>query len=343
VQLRAARVYRADGKIDEAVESGEGPADNPAIAMYTSSRTFYVHFPRLNAGDVVELRYRVEDVGQRNEFSDYFGEIVYLQGLQPIYGSEYVLRTPKSRSFYFHTSPLAGLTRTESMEGDSRVYTFRASEVTPLLPEPTMPPLGELLGHIHVSTYKTWDDLAAWYAGLSKDQLIPDEEVRRRVAALTKGLSDPVAKMRAIYGEVVQRTRYVALEFGIWLQATAVRAHLRSRLGRLQRQGGADRDHAREAGIPALDGAGSHGNARQFGVRAGQPRTVRPCHRLRALDESFSRRHRRVHGLDRAARVRSRGPGADRRRDRQGQAHPPARFRCRRHPPDEAHRCHAFA
>ena len=216
VQLRAARVYRADGKIDEAVESGEGPADNPAIAMYTSARTFYVHFPRLNAGDVVELRYRVEDVGQRNEFSDYFGEIVYLQQLQPVYGSEYVLRTPNSRSFYFHSSPLAGLSRADTTEGDTRVTTFRAAELAPLLPEPNMPPLGEVRGHVHVSTYKTWDDMAAWYAGLSKDQLIPDEEVRRRVAALTKGLSDPVAKMRAIYGEVVQRTRYVALEFGIY-------------------------------------------------------------------------------------------------------------------------------
>jgi tetratricopeptide (TPR) repeat protein len=216
VQLRAARVYRSDGKIDEAVESGEGPADNPAIAMYTSARTFYVHFPRLNAGDVVELCYRVEDVGQRNEFSDYFGEIVYLQQLQPVYGSEYVLRTPKARSFHFYASPLGGLSRSESLEGDTRVYKYSASEVTPLVPEPTMPPLAETMGHVHVSTYRTWNDLAAWYAGLSKDQLIPDDEVRRRVAALTKGLSDPVAKMRAIYGEVVQRTRYVALEFGIY-------------------------------------------------------------------------------------------------------------------------------
>ncbi|MET0593373.1 MAG: DUF3857 domain-containing protein, partial [Polyangiaceae bacterium] len=216
VQLRAARVYREGGKIDEAIESGEGPADNPAIAMYTSARTFYVHFPRLNAGDVVELRYRVEDIGQRNEFSDYFGEIVYLQQLQPVYGSEYVLRTPKDRSFYFYASPLGGLSKSESVEGDTRVYKYSSPEVTPLLPEPTMPPLSEVVGHVHVSTYRTWDQIATWYAGLSKDQLIPDDEVRRRVAALTKGLSDPAAKMRAIYGEVVQRTRYVALEFGIY-------------------------------------------------------------------------------------------------------------------------------
>jgi len=216
VQLRAARVYRGDGKIDEAVESGEGPADNPAIATYTSARTFYVHFPRLNAGDVVELRYRVEDVGQRNELSDYFGEIIYMQEPQPVYGAEYVLRTPKNRSFYFHSSALPGLSRTDSVDGDTRLYDFKAAEVAPLSPEPTMPPFGEVLGHIHVSTYKTWDEVASWYAGLAKDQLKPDDEVRRRVAALTKGLGDAPSKMRAIYDEVVQRTRYVALEFGIY-------------------------------------------------------------------------------------------------------------------------------
>ncbi|HKQ69713.1 MAG TPA: DUF3857 domain-containing protein, partial [Polyangiaceae bacterium] len=216
VQLRAARVYRENGKIDEAVESGEGPADNPSLATYTSARTFYVHFPRLNAGDVVELQYRVEDVGQRNEMSDYFGEIVYLQQGQPLFGAEYVLITPKNRNFYFHASPLPGMMRTDKVQGDTRVYTFQAPEVAPLLPEPTMPPYSEVLAHVHVSTYKTWDEVAAWYAGLSKDQLRPDEEVRRRVALLTKGLTDPAAKVRAIYDEVVQRTRYVALEFGIY-------------------------------------------------------------------------------------------------------------------------------
>jgi tetratricopeptide (TPR) repeat protein/transglutaminase-like putative cysteine protease len=216
VQLRAAKVYRENGKIDEAIESGEGPADNPAIATYTSARTFYVHFPRLNKGDVVELRYRIEDVGQRNEFSDYFGEIVYLQQPEPVYGAEYVLRTPKARSFYFHASPIPGLVRSDTIEGDTRVYSFKAAEVAPLLPEPTMPPFGEVLAHVHVSTYQTWDQIAAWYSGLAKDQLKPDDDVRKRVAALTKGLTDPADKVRAIYDEVVQRTRYVALEFGIY-------------------------------------------------------------------------------------------------------------------------------
>ncbi len=216
VQLRAARVYRENGKVDEAVESGEGPADNPALAMYTSARTFYVHFPRLNARDVIELRYRVEDVAARNEFADYFGEIVYLQRPEPLQNVEYVLRTPKSRSFSFQVSPLPGLVRTETEEGDLRIYDFKLPKVAPVFPEPWMPPLPEVLGRIHVSTYKTWDEVATWYWGLAKDQLIPDDEVRQRVAEITKGMSEPTAKVRAIYGYVVQRTRYVALELGIY-------------------------------------------------------------------------------------------------------------------------------
>src|SRR5262249_1229251 len=121
VALRAAKVYRADGKVDEGIESGEPPENNPAIAMYPSQRTFYVHFPRLNAGDLVELRYRVEDIAPRNEIADYFGEIEYLQSDEPIASSEYVLLTPKSRTFYTYASPLPGLKSEVKESGEQRI------------------------------------------------------------------------------------------------------------------------------------------------------------------------------------------------------------------------------
>ncbi len=49
VQLRAAKVYRADGKVDEAIESGESGANNPALATYTSSRTVLRPLPPARA------------------------------------------------------------------------------------------------------------------------------------------------------------------------------------------------------------------------------------------------------------------------------------------------------
>ena len=215
VQLRGARVYRADGKIDEASESGEGPADNPALSTYTSARAFYVHFPRLQPNDVVELLYRVEDVAPRNAFADYFGEVVYLQSSEPVGRAEYVLLTPKSRAFYFNHPRVPGLVSDVAEQGEQRIYHFVAANVPAVEPEANQPPFGEVLGHVHVSTYKTWDDMGRWYWGLVKDQFVADDEVRQRVLDVTRGKKTDREKVSAIYDYVVEKTRYVALEFGI--------------------------------------------------------------------------------------------------------------------------------
>ena len=214
VQLRAARVYRQNGKIDEAIESGEGAANNPAIAMYTSSRTYYVHFPRLEKGDVVELRYRVEDTSPRNEVGDSFSDIQYLQSDEPMQSSEYVLVAPTSRAMNIFASPIPGLVRETRVEGDRTIRRFAIDKPPPVAPEPAMPPWSEVLAHVQVSTFKTWDEVGSFYWGLAREQFDVDDEVRRTVRAITKGLTDDRAKVSAVY-KYATRTRYVALEFGI--------------------------------------------------------------------------------------------------------------------------------
>src|SRR5690606_4850340 len=214
VQLKGARVYRGDGRIDEAIESGEGAADDPSIAMYTSARTYYVQFPRLEPGDVVELRYRVDDVTPRNEFADYFGEGVYLQNDEPTQNAEYVLITPKSRKLDIDEK-LPGLKRTVTEQGDQLLYRFVADKVPAITPEPAMPPWPEVLGFVHVSTYASWKDLGRWYWGLARDQFDLDEETRKLAREITKDAKTDLEKVQAVYGWVVKNTRYVALEFGI--------------------------------------------------------------------------------------------------------------------------------
>lgn len=215
VQLRGARVYRGDGRIDEAIESGEGPADDPSIATYTSARTFYIQFPRLEPGDVVELRYRIDDVTNKNDFGNYFGDIAYLQGTDPVQNGEYVLITPKSRTFYFdHNVPQ--LVQTSEVRGNDRIYRFFAAQVPAIAPEPAMPPLQEVLGFVHVSTYKDWKDLGRWYWGLVRDQFDLDDETRKLARKITEGKTTDVDKVKAVYEWVTKNTRYVALEFGIY-------------------------------------------------------------------------------------------------------------------------------
>jgi hypothetical protein len=191
--VRGARVYHKDGSVEDAVDMGEaGAVDDPSIAMYTSERVYTVRLPRLSAGDVVDIRYRIEDVSAHNAFADYFGDVSYLQSRDPTLRAEYVLIGPKSRTFYFNQPQIVGgkIDKNTEEKGDSRIYRFLATDVPPIEPEPLQPPASEIFGHVHVSTYKTWEDVGAWYWGLVKDQFNADDEVRHRVQEITKGLGD---------------------------------------------------------------------------------------------------------------------------------------------------------
>ncbi len=215
VQLKGARVYRGDGRIDEAIEYGDAAANDPSISMYTSARNFIIQLPRLDPGDVVELKYRIDDVTPRNEYADYFGEITYLQSDEPVQNAEYVLITPKQRKFYIDEQ-LQGLTRSVKTSGDQRIYRFFAKRVPAIEPEMSMPPWPEVLGFVHVSTYKDVKELGRWYWGLVKDQFDLDDETRQLVRDITKDATTDLDKVKAVYGWVVKNTRYVALEFGIY-------------------------------------------------------------------------------------------------------------------------------
>jgi tetratricopeptide (TPR) repeat protein/transglutaminase-like putative cysteine protease len=214
--LRGARVYRSAGGVDEAIESGEGPADNPALSMYTSARTVYVQFPRLEVGDVVELKYRIDDVGDRGEFAGYFGELQYLQSEAPIGHAEYVVITPKDRRLYVDAQRIPGLQQSVEVRGAERVHKFSADALAGVSPEPSMPPWSEVLGFVHVSTYPSYRELGGWYWGLSRDQLELDSATRELTHTITAGATSVRDKVEAVYDWVVKNTRYVALEFGIY-------------------------------------------------------------------------------------------------------------------------------
>ncbi len=216
VQLRGARVFRGDGTVDEAIESGEGAADDPEIAMYTSARTFYVQFPRLEPGDVVELRYRIDSASAQNEFSDYFGEVTYLQSSEPVSHAEYVLMTPKSRKLHFDAERIPNLKETTEDRGDERVYRFSADAVPAVSPEPAMPPWPSVLGYVHVTTFDGWKDVGRWYWGLVHEQFDLDDETKKLARKIAEGKETPIDKVKAVYDWVVTNTRYVALEFGIY-------------------------------------------------------------------------------------------------------------------------------
>jgi len=215
VDVRLARVYRADGSVRESVGQRSRSLADHRYRIYYDTRALVVQFPDLSPGDTIELRYRVDDVAARNEFADYFGDLQILGGFDPIERLEYVLRTPTSRELFFNEPQMEGLSHDRRFGSGLRIDRFVATNVPALRAEPGMPGITEVAPYLHVSTYRTWEDVGRWWWGLVQDQLVPDADLRRTVSALVDGVTDTREKVKRIYHWVVENTRYVGLEFGI--------------------------------------------------------------------------------------------------------------------------------
>lgn len=219
VEVRKARVFRrgSGGALEtsEATARDERELSEPWYGLYYDSRAEVVVFENLRAGDLVEIQYSLADVAYSNELSDYFGDFELIADNFPTRRWDYTLIAPKGRTLYFNSPLAAGVSSQIEARGDETVYKFSAEHVARVESEPAMPGIAEVAPYLHVSTYKSWQDVGRWYWNLVADQMQDDGTLKKAALAATAGLTSPEDKVKAIHRLVVESTRYVGLEFGI--------------------------------------------------------------------------------------------------------------------------------
>ncbi|HME90580.1 MAG TPA: DUF3857 domain-containing protein [Myxococcaceae bacterium] len=218
VRILRARLTKPDGSIVESYSESERSINEPWARMYYDARAKVLSFPSLAPGDVLELRYQLDDSARENLLSDYWGDVDYIQATSPKLRYQYIADMPEGRPLYWNQSRLGpGIGEQEDHRDGRTLYRWIANHVPKVIPEPSMPGWAEVVPTLHVSTYKTWDQVGRYYWSLVRDQLKPNAELRRTVEKSLAGVNrkDELAVVRAIYNFVVQNTRYVALEFGI--------------------------------------------------------------------------------------------------------------------------------
>ncbi|HZW87807.1 MAG TPA: DUF3857 domain-containing protein, partial [Myxococcaceae bacterium] len=219
VRILRARITKPDGSLVESFGDTNRSLNEPWSGMYYDAQAKVLSFPGLAPGDLLEVQYRVEDTASDNLLSDYWGDLAYVQGVTPRLRWEYVVDMPAGRTLYWNQKTLGpGVSAGHEATAGGRVlYHFEAKHVSRVTPEPGMPGWSEVAATLHVSTYRTWEDVGRYYWTLIRDQLVPDESIRRAAEEALKGVDrkDTRAVVRALYEYVVKNTRYVALEFGI--------------------------------------------------------------------------------------------------------------------------------
>src|SRR5262249_53586815 len=219
VRILRARVTKPDGSVVDSFGDTNRSLNEPWSGMYYDAQARLLSFPALAPGDVLEVQYRVEDTASDNLLSDYWGDLTYVQGIAPKLRWQYSVSMPEGRPLYWNEKTLgAGVATHREKSADGRtVYRFEARHIPRVTPEPGMPGWSEVATTLHVSTYKSWEEVGRYYWSLIRDQLVPDDSIRRAAETALQGVDgkDTRAVVRPLYEYVVKNPRYVALEFGI--------------------------------------------------------------------------------------------------------------------------------
>ncbi|MGV3619832.1 MAG: DUF3857 domain-containing protein [Archangium sp.] len=218
VRVLKARITKPDGSVVDSFGDEERNINEPWTGMYYDARARVLSFPALAPGDVLEVQWRTDDTSIDNLLSDYWGDVDAVQGIFTKLHYRYVVEMPKSRPLAWNKGTLPKwLAVSDRTDGDRTTYRFEGANIPRVIPEPNMPGWAEVSSPLHLSTYQNWEQVGRYYWGLVRDQLIPNEELKRAVDTALKGIDrkDTDKVVAALYGFVVTNTRYVALEFGI--------------------------------------------------------------------------------------------------------------------------------
>jgi tetratricopeptide (TPR) repeat protein/transglutaminase-like putative cysteine protease len=99
-------------------------------------------------------------------------------------------------------------------EATRRIYLWKTSNLEQNQPEETLP--GSLAPpSVLLSSFRSWEELGAWWSGLAQPQVTPTPEVRAKAAELTYNAKSEAEKIRAIYDFVATNYRYIGVAFGI--------------------------------------------------------------------------------------------------------------------------------
>jgi len=219
VELAYIRVHRPDGSTVET--SGEDARDvdseiTRTAPLYSDLRVKQIPVRGLNPGDTLEYAVQWHTTKALTPGQFWTGYNFTRSGI--VLTETVQVSVPADRAVQMH-GPAA--TQKVSVDGGRRTYTWTNSNLKSEAKIKTgRAAIDAALGRdpspdIEVSSFKSWDDVGGWYWNLQQDRVVPSPEIRAKAADLTKGATDDLAKVKAIYTFVSTHYRYIGVDFGL--------------------------------------------------------------------------------------------------------------------------------
>ncbi len=208
--LNTARVLKPDGKVVEIQPRHVQLRDQSTdYQVYDPEKQLVISFPNLEVGDTIEVKWTTR--GRNPEFGDqFFTRYSFGDDQSPIVREEVRVRLPKDKPFKYAIVN-GKLAPTVRDDGKYRLYVWQALDRPPAPQDSDLPSKELLRLQLACSTYASWEEVGKWKHRLRADCWKCTDAIRKVVADVTRGLTTPEEKARALTAWVRRRIRYVSV------------------------------------------------------------------------------------------------------------------------------------
>jgi TPR repeat protein len=216
VEVEVLEVTHPDGSVTPAPPSSTRDLPAPmtaAFPVYSDIRIVHLTAPALGPGD--RLHYRLVEHVEKPEAPGHFWVEHRFEPVAVVLDEQVEIDLPASAHARV-AGPAAAEAELEVRAGRVvRVWkrSHQAGE-TAANPEPATP--GIPPADIQVSSFDSWDAVAAWYRDLQGDRASPTPKLREKAQELVAGAESPRARIEAIYRYVSSEYRYLGLALGAY-------------------------------------------------------------------------------------------------------------------------------
>lgn len=226
--IKLVRVHKPDGSVVDtpATDVIDMPADVSRQApLYSDLKEKHIPVRSLSPGDTLE--YEIDTSIDKAEAPGQFWGADHFAAPGTVIVLSEVLQLEFPADKYAQVWSPNHKPTIEEHNG-LRTYTWNVAQLEPLpkstgrdgkqpnLPkDPDEDTDGRKLPSVAWTTFRSWDEVGAWYRSLASKRAEPSDAIRARADELTHDAKTPEDQIRALYGFVSAHTRYIGIDFGI--------------------------------------------------------------------------------------------------------------------------------
>lgn len=170
-------------------------------------------FTSLEVGDAVLFKYRLQNYA-RGRLARDFWDIFHMGAFEPSDLCRYSLLVDKNVSIDYKMANAKIDPVIKEIEG-YKLYTWEIKDQEAIKSEAFMPSLADVSPVLHVSTIRSWNDIAEWYSDISRTQTNSEYELKEAYKEIFPGqekLSE-LEKAKRIYNYIEKNIRYSSVSF----------------------------------------------------------------------------------------------------------------------------------